>query len=252
MTNSTRPPLPSASPPPSRVRWQRLIPSGIAATALAWVLGLGCMPGLPAIEPLGRGPRAEPEPIAKHSRNLVDLEPARDAGPASSADATADRHADHDDESRADAATDAAKPDAESTTSDPKTETPVVFAGEYYGEDVSKVHIEGLPDRADRDPKARTRVEEAGDAAVRIIIVDSAKGDPLCTLNAEISGRDATIAPDQSCFSQDGMIEGTVESGKATVTGDRLVLDMYVVLRVELGPQVVDGSIDYHFDGQRR
>src|SRR5581483_1998532 len=96
------------------------------------------------------------------------------------------------------------------------------FVGDYSGEDLAVYHIENLPDRTERDPKARMKVTSSGDSALAFEIVDS----EICTLSGSLSEGGATIAKGQKCFEQnaeDASTSATVQSGTASVDQSRLV-----------------------------
>ena len=71
-------------------------------------------------------------------------------------------------------------------------------------------------------------------------------------MTADVSENEAEVGAGQSCFSEGGTLTGTVASGKARIHGDRLTLDLDVHLELTLGPEPRDGSIDYHFEGDRK
>jgi hypothetical protein len=125
--------------------------------------------------------------------------------------------------------------------------------GEYLGEDVSLVRIPGFPERTERDPKARTRVEQPTTERVTLIIIDSAKLVPLCTLAARLSGVIATIEPGQRCFDEGNEVEGRVKQGSARFEpGKRLVMDMLVELTLSADEEeTLRGEVTYHFDGKQ-
>ena len=149
---------------------------------------------------------------------------------------------------------DAGAPDPAGSSSDAGA-TAAAWAGEYYGSDKLVRHFDGESDDVELDDKAHTRVEERAGGALVISIVNSATTDVICTLHATAHGNQASVDPGQSCFGDDGST-ATVSDGRASIAGDRLILDF--------GGKVVaneadddDGDpaefrLDYHFDGRRR
>jgi hypothetical protein len=195
----------------------------------------------------------EPDPTANPSESDAGSEEARAVhgdGGTDDAGVITDAATGESDSGSADASADA-DPDAEETgleTGSPDAE----FAGEFAGEDVSIIRIDGLPERTERDPKARTNVRQSADDRIEIILINSANGDPLCTMTADVSGQEAEVGAGQSCFGEGGSLTGTVASGKARIQGDHLTLDLDVDLELTLGPETRDGTIDYHFEGDRK
>lgn len=223
--------------------------------ALGLATAAACGPGLPSMEPLGSGPLAEREPAAGARRirppadagAKVDAapEPAPEVRDASvGADAAGDGGGDADDAARDGG-------DAEPVDADAPDAAPLDFAGEFSGEDTSTIRIEGMPDRTEHDPKARTRVEQSSPTSIELILINSANGDPLCTLKATVAGNEAVVNAGQMCFSEGEVLVGTIRSGKAQLTGDHLTLDLDVGLELNFGDESRDGEIDYHFEGDR-
>ena len=227
-----------------------------AAAALA--VAIACAPGLPGAQPLGAGALAEPEPEPK------DLFFPRDAGadPTRSHAPDTDAHdegerpdaassdADHAEDAERDAdADDAIPPDAGDASADTDS---VDFAGEYRGEDVSVIRIDGFAKRTERDPNARTKVERLAPDRIEITLINSANGDPLCTVSAQVEGHKANVDAGQSCFDEEGEVRGSIADGTAQIAGDHLTVDFDVELEVSLGSETRSGSLDYHFEGVRK
>jgi hypothetical protein len=128
------------------------------------------------------------------------------------------------------------------------------WAGEYYGSDKLVRHFDDDADDVELDDKAHTRVEDRGVGSVLITIVNSATGDTICALKATTQGSLATVDPGQACFGDDS-VNATVSDGRASLNGDRLVLDFKGKV-VEKEPEDDDDPLefrlDYHFDGRRR
>lgn len=131
-------------------------------------------------------------------------------------------------------------------------EVPVNWPGEYVGEDVSEITSDAMPNRTDRDPKARTRIEQKRPTQLVVVIVDSASGNPMCSLDADVTGAEATLRPQQSCFGEEGSVNGQVRTGKARLNGNQLTVDMDVDLTLFLEDETASGHLVYHFTGNRR
>jgi hypothetical protein len=232
----------------------------VVSTTVAIAIAIACVPGLPSSEPLGRGPLAEPEPDPNsHRSRPEDAHQAADAQRDAELEAgTSDAGVDADDaEPNADAdadASDATESDADAARdADGSSDGGIIdFAGEYLGEDVSIIDIDGLPKRTERDPNARTNVEQSADDRLEIILINSANGDPLCSIEAKVVGSEAVVTPGQTCFSEGEALQGSVSNGKARLEDNRLILDLDVALTLSFGPETRDGSLDYHFEGERR
>jgi hypothetical protein len=129
----------------------------------------------------------------------------------------------------------------------------VVWAGEYYGSDKLVRHFEGDSDDVELDDKAHTRVEEPSPGTLLISIVNSATGETICALKATAKGGEATVNDGQSCFSEEGAT-ASLSSGRASITGDRLVLDFAGKVEAEADEDgdTIEFGLEYHFDGRRR
>ncbi len=226
----------------------------IIAVTVVLAIGVACGPSLPSSEPLGSGPLAEPEPVREeHTATRADA----GASEVDEADAGAREPVARDAEVDASPAQDTGEDTDASTTvgsdaADGSAEASVVdFEGEYRGSDISVIQMDGLPDRTERDPNARTRVEQPATDRIEITLINSANGDPLCTVEARVSGSRAEVHPDQSCFDEGSTLTGSVSSGHAQLDGDRLTLDLDVALELTIGTETRNGRIDYHFDGKR-
>jgi hypothetical protein len=228
------------------------------ALPLALLLAVfGCAPQ-PSTKPLGWGPLAPgmrgEESHAHHPKNKI----AR-AGKSHRGSAEADSGTSL---TKGIAATKPAgegqkAPAAEAAhTGDPKTK-PVAsaFVGDYSGEDVATYHIESLPDRTEKDPKARLKVTTSSDTALAFELVDSSNGKEICTLNGTLSDTGAAIQKGQKCFEQNGeaaAAAATVLSGTASVERSRLVLDLDMSFAMEIAGRKLGGTLAYHFDGTRK
>ncbi len=130
-----------------------------------------------------------------------------------------------------------------------------MLTGDYLGEDVATYHIESLPDRTERDPKARLTVTSPREPSLAFVLVDSSNGKEICTLNGTAGESGATIAKGQKCFEQSGSdasASATVTSGTATVDKTKLVLDLEMDFEMEVSDHQLKGTLGYHFEGTRR
>jgi hypothetical protein len=129
------------------------------------------------------------------------------------------------------------------------------FVGDYSGEDVATYHIESLPDRTEKDSKARLKVTTSSDTELAFELVDSSNGKEICTLNGTLSDTGAAIAKGQKCFEQSGedaSAAATVLSGAASVDRSRLVFDLDMSFAMEVAGRKLGGTLAYHFEGTRR
>ena len=157
-------------------------------------------------------------------------------------------------------APDAPKPAAPET---PKTEAPkgkaplaaTAFIGDYSGEDVAVYHVEGLPDRTEKDPKARMKVTSSSDTTLAFELVDSSNGNEICTLSGTLGEAGVAIAKGQKCFEQsteDASTSAIVQSGTATLEQSRLLFELDMSFVMEIAGRKLAGSLSYHFDGNRK
>jgi hypothetical protein len=228
----------------------------------AWCIGItalvACAPS-PSTQPLGWGPlspgmrmdtpRQHPAPRAQRSTH----EPTEEGQTTPSTASTETKVAEQ-------PAAEAPKPAASEA---PKTEPPkgkvapsaAAFVGEYTGEDVAVYHIESLPDRTEKDPKARMRVTSSSDTALAFELVDSSNGNEICTLTGTLGEAGVSIAKGQKCFEQsaeDASTSATVQSGTASVDQSRLLFDLDMSFVMEVAGRKLGGSLSYHFDGKRK
>jgi hypothetical protein len=236
------------------VIWRRRC--GLSAAFL--LTAFGCAPQ-PSTKPLGWGPlspgmRGEESHAPRHNKDKV-----AHAGNSPRAKTEADSGTSPTKELAATkSASEGQKaPSAEGAhAADPKTK-PVAsaFVGDYLGEDVATYHIESLPDRTEKDPKARLKVTTSSDTALAFELVDSSNGKEICTLNGTLSDTGATIAKGQKCFEQNGedaSAAATVLSGTASVDQSRLVFDLDMSFAMEVAGRKLGGTLAYHFDGKRK
>lgn len=236
------------------VRWV-----GVLTVALA------CGRELPSTTPLGSGPLAA-RPGELDAPRWTPVAPEQEAGapkpqagrhepsPREDVEASSEPSDEDEDEKEEEPLTqvsDAGAPDAASAADARATAATPRWPGEYRGEDVSKIRFEGVPERIERDPAARVVVTDRGAGSLGFGLIDSSNGQTLCTLHAAARGGRAEIDPGQTCFAAEATT-GVVEEGSAKLEKDRLTLDLEVTVRLQLGSDTLEGSIDYHFEGRRR
>jgi hypothetical protein len=81
---------------------------------------------------------------------------------------------------------------------------PAKIDGEYVGLDVAVYRVEGMPDRTERDPKARTLLRTPDDTSAEVVILDSGTGKEICALEGDRKGNAITLRAGQTCFEQSG------------------------------------------------
>jgi hypothetical protein len=131
--------------------------------------------------------------------------------------------------------------------SDAAPDAAPVLAGHYEGSDVTITRIPGFPNVTEKDPNAKTDVEERGKDRIAITLINSATSAPICTLDADVRGGTATLRPGQPCFGDED-VPTSLASGTAKFSDRRLVLDM----RLDIGDGYRRGDIEYHFEGTRK
>jgi len=227
--------------------------------AVIWLLVLfgACTSTLPSAEPLGSGPLAEAQadedlPDRPAGKSKAAGSGAEDAGvdsktDAGSADASERAEKDVTD---ADAATAAEGGAGGQGSGDAGAAS---FEGEYAGTDVTTMRWEGQGEQSHPDPKARVCIESESDAEVTIIVIYTPTGGPFCSLSGTVAGNSANIGPGQTCPDEglDLGFSGVVTSGKATLEGDRLVLEIEADIEAERGNDTISGKLEYRFEGDR-
>ena len=223
----------------------RRCPAGaIVLLALA-----ACAPQVSSV-PLGRGPLAlaETEAVQRaESTRHHGSTPARKSSQAPAPEVAATVP----DSDPAEAADDVDEVVIEAT---PKGKAAPLFEGLYAGYDIAVFRITGLPEREQRDDKAKIRIDETGEAAVTITLINSEDGSDLCSLAARVEGNSALIESAQPCFSDggEGSLEAELTSGRAVLAGDRLRMDAEGTLSVALPDQDLGGELTYSFKGERQ
>jgi hypothetical protein len=219
------------------------------------ILSLGCGGPRPSQEPLGWGPLPKPTSSARAPS------PPK-PGPAEASSATADERvaaSDSGDAGQAESHETPPAPKPEPATPKPEaSETHVkvaTLAGSYGGEDVATYHLEGVPDRTERDPNAKITVKVAGEHELDFVLIDSSNGNDICTLRATVSDASAAVTSGQGCFEQSGegvSASATVTQGTGTFDGTRLVLQLSLDFEMQLGDRATAGTLEYRFEGTRR
>jgi len=131
---------------------------------------------------------------------------------------------------------------------------PARFAGMYAGYDIAVFRLTGLPDREQRDDKAKIRIEDTTPGNVSITLINSEDGSDLCELAARVEGNAALLETAQPCFTGggEGSLQAELTSGRAVVEGDKLRMDAEGTLSVALPDQELDGDLTYTFEGDRQ
>jgi hypothetical protein len=215
---------------------------------------LGCAPPASTI-PLGSGPLAiaeqdaEARAVAKHAHPPARAERARPE-PASAPEPMAKGDA----SKAALGGTDDADDDDEPQPGAKQAARPPAFEGLYAGDDIAVFRISGLPEREQRDDKAKIRIEPGSADNINVTLINSEDGSDLCQLVARIEGHAALIESAQPCFSDggEGALEAELTSGRVVLEGDRLKMDAKGTLSVALPDQELDGELSYTFKGERQ
>jgi hypothetical protein len=233
-------------------RWSaRTIRRGVA---LASLLVVGCATPMPSTQPLGRGivpttadtPRPEKKRRDRvahaetHHHNAANT-PDGGAPPAIAKEATASESGD-------------SKGKEKPTAAAPQAANAQAFAGAYSGDDVATYHLEGLPDRVEKDPNAKLTVNTTDAHSLTFVLIDSSNGSDICSLSGKITDTGTTIDPGQKCFEQSGddsSTSATVTEGTATVDGNRLVFEMNLDFSMSIGDRELTGTLQYRFQGKR-
>lgn len=126
------------------------------------------------------------------------------------------------------------------------------WLGLYRGDDTTTFKVPDQPDRRFDDSNAKIRVERSSSTQVDFALVDSSNDKDICKLSAVVEGDTATLDAGQTCF-LDPEESMTVKSrpGKATRKANRLTLDLVLDTQLDGELGLEEGSIEYHFEGQR-
>ena len=126
------------------------------------------------------------------------------------------------------------------------------WAGLYAGSDVTRLTLPGgMQPPEQKDPNAKTRVEDNPDGTISIVPVDSSNGQDICTLKAKAKSpvRDRfELAPKQPCF-KFGNVTAMVDSGQASFAGKHLELKLQASIQPPGAQAPV--SLQYEFSGDR-
>lgn len=145
-----------------------------------------------------------------------------------------------------------AKDDAAEQAALPKLDA-TKLPGTYAGTDTLKIRLDGTPDRVETDPDAKLKVE-AGDAdTFAFQILDSRSGDALCSVDGTVVDGKLHFEPGQDCLETILGIPmtATLKSGTAKLEGEKLTIDWDIELEVDAPGGSRDGSIGYHFEGNK-
>lgn len=128
------------------------------------------------------------------------------------------------------------------------------FAGTYDGTATTTMTM-GAPvneTNTDRDQDS-VQIADLSPTAVRITMDEGEDGSPPCVLNARREGLVATITPGQSCVSHEGndTMTLTVTSGRATLAGRQLTLQLNMALAMTAEGTTVSGTVTENFTGTR-
>ncbi len=227
--------------------------------AVTWLLVLlgACTPVLPSTEPLGSGPLAEEQeedelPDRPRSKSGSTGSGVQDAG----ADVGGDTEVADGSESTEDDTTDAGDAgDAGDAEPGPISGDAAAasFVGEFTGTDVTTMRWEAEPEEKYPDPTASVRIESKSATEVTIVVIFTPTGGPFCSLTGTVNGNSADIAPGQTCPEAELNLGWTasVTSGKATLDGDQLVLEVEGDLEAQPGGDPRTGKFGYRFEGSR-
>ncbi len=220
----------------------------------ASLLVAGCAAPMPSAKPLGRGlvpTTAEAPPTGKKRRDRIAHADTKSHGASSAADGGATPVAAKEVAAAEPADT---KSKDKPATAVPQTANAQAFAGAYSGDDVATYHLEGLPDRVEKDPNAKLTVKTTDPHALTFVLIDSSNGSDICSLSGKITDTGTTIDPGQKCFEQSGddsSTSATVTEGTATVDGNHLVFEMNLDFSMSIGDRDLTGTLQYRFQGKR-
>jgi hypothetical protein len=124
-----------------------------------------------------------------------------------------------------------------------------VWAHEYVGVDEMALRIPELPVRQSRDDRARVIVARIPGERLRVSLVDSKSRDVLCVLAARSEAGGAAVEPNQLCFGTQPA-RTLVRGGKATFDDTRLRLELHALVEMQSGDALVDGEMNYRFEGE--
>jgi hypothetical protein len=231
-----------------------------------WIAGalvtFACVTTRPSSEPLGWGTLP---PGALTTSDRTSAHRVSKTVPHTQSNATAQSTGDGPVEPEKSAAVVSSSEPSTSASSHPSTSTPATsppksaalaaFVGEFAGEDVATYRISGLPDRTERDPKARITVKTSDGGDLLFVLIDSSNGKEICTLSGTPKDSSATIAAGQKCFEQnegEASAGATVTKGTATMENKKLLFELALDFEMTTEGRSLRGSLDYHFEGKRQ
>lgn len=229
------------------------------AAVFAVVLVLGCVTTRPSAEPLGWGALPPGALTASHRAAAPKVAKTEaHAPPSDDQEKTASDAGGPQPEKSVAAPSGSASPASAALASagaPPKSEAVASFVGEFAGEDVATYRISGLPDRTERDPKARIDVKTSEGGDLLFVLIDSSNGKDICTLSGTVKDSTANIGPGQKCFEQnegEASTGATVTKGSATVEKKKLLFDLELDFEMTAEGRTLRGSLTYHFEGKRQ
>lgn len=232
-------------------------PFSITAVLLS-LIAMQCVGPRPSAEPLGWGPLPPGAMSASHRPKSRKATPSETKARARTEPASAPDAGGAEPEKTAAAPSGSASqgpPQSKPGASQPSSPAVAEFVGDYLGEDVATYRMSGLPDRTERDPKARITVKESTGTALLFVLVDSSNGKEICTLSGDLKEAAVTIGAGQKCFEQsegEASAAATVKKGSAHFEKKRLVLELGLDFEMSAGGRKLTGSLDYEFDGKRQ
>jgi hypothetical protein len=232
-------------------------PFSLTAVLLS-LIAMQCVSPRPSAEPLGWGPLPPGAASASHrpkSRTAARSETKARAGNEPTRAPDAGGAAPEKTAAAPSGSAAPSPPPSKPGAPQPSSAAVAEFVGDYLGEDVATYRISGLPDRTERDPKARITVKESSGNELSFVLVDSSNGKDICTLSGSLKESSVTIAAGQKCFEQsegEASAAATVKKGSARFEKKRLVLELDLDFEMSSGGRKLSGSLDYEFDGKRQ
>lgn len=222
----------------------------------AWLVA-SCTLSEPSLVPLGHGPLSRAQRARESGKRPSILkgaaEPPRELAESSTLSSGSPVEGSLETGVVADASVDAAMPPITGAAPGASSRDPLDdWIGLYRGNDTTVFRSPEQSERRFDDPQARIRVEAVGPARLDLILVDSSNGVDMCRLAASVEGELASIEADQSCFldPSEGMTARS-RPGKAQRNGRQLTVDLMLDTSIATESGNTEGSIEYHFDGQR-
>ncbi|HMA96771.1 MAG TPA: hypothetical protein VKP30_28995 [Polyangiaceae bacterium] len=222
----------------------------------AWLVA-GCTLSEPSLVPLGHGPLSRAQRARESGKRAsirqrsVETQREPTESPAQSGGSPVEGSKEA--SVVTDASVDATTPPTTGALGASSRDSLDEWLGLYRGNDTTVFKSPEQSERRFDDPQARIRIEAVGPARLDLILVDSSNGVDMCRLAASVEGELARIDADQSCFldPSEGMTARS-RPGKAQRNGRQLTVDLMLdttIIATESGN--AEGTIEYHFDGQR-